>query len=134
MRYLVAYLCSGLVFLALDAVWLTVANKALYRPLIGPMLADKVSLPPAIAFYFIYLGGIVFFAVAPALKAGSAGKAALAAAVLGFVAYATYDLTNQATLKMWSVKVTLADLAWGVFVTTAAALAGYWGARLLTKA
>lgn len=131
MRYLVAYLCSGFAFLALDLMWLTFANKAFYRPLIGPVLADKVSLPPAVAFYFIYLGGILFFAVAPALRLGSAGKAALAGAVLGLVAYATYDLTNQATLKVWSVKVTAADLAWGVFVTTAAALAGYWGGRLI---
>lgn len=113
----IAYLLTGLVFLALDAVWLTLSSNTLYRPLLGPILREGFALGPAAAFYLIYVGGMVFFAVRPGLLAGSPLTALIQGAALGFVAYATYDLTNQATLKVWSTTITLADLAWGTFVT-----------------
>lgn len=120
----IAYLTTGLVFLAIDAVWLTLTANALYRPHLGPILREGFALAPAAAFYFIYVGGMVFFAVRPGLLAGSPMTALIQGAALGFVAYATYDLTNQATLKVWSTTVTLADLAWGTFVTGVASAAG----------
>jgi uncharacterized membrane protein len=127
--YVIAYVCSALAFLVLDIAWLSFAVERIYRPNLGDMLAAKVCLAPAVVFYLLYIGGLVFLAVAPALKAGSPGRAALAAAVFGLVAYATYDLTNQATMRVWSLKVTVADMAWGTFASSLAGLAGFWGAR-----
>ncbi len=129
MRFVLAYLGAGLTMALLDAVWLTLASGRLYRPVIGSLMADKPDLRPAVAFYLIYLGGIVFFAVAPGLKADSLVKTATAGAVLGLVAYATYDLTNQATLKVWATHITLIDMAWGAFLTATAAVAGHLLAR-----
>lgn len=129
MQYVFAYLGSAVGFVVLDAIWLTLATPRLYKPILGEILAEKVSMPAAVAFYLVYLAGIVFFAVEPALKAGSTAKAALMGAALGFVAYATYDFTNQATLKVWSWKITAADLTWGVILTCGSALAGYAAAR-----
>jgi len=133
MPYAIAYIVSAVTFAVLDFGWLSFATNRFYKPIIGDLLAPKVAMAPAIAFYLIYIGGIVFLAIAPALKAGSASRAAVSAAVLGFVAYATYDLTNQATLRTWSIKLTLADMAWGTFATTVAALAGFWAARALFR-
>lgn len=126
MRYLLAYLGSGVVMAVLDAVWLTTVGPRLYRPAIGELLAPQPNLRVAVLFYLIYVGGIVFLAVTPALRDGSALRAAVSGAVLGLVAYATYDLTNQATLRVWPAHLTLIDLAWGTCVTAAAALGGYW--------
>lgn len=126
MKYLIAYLGTGLVMGVLDAIWLVLAGPRLYRPAIGSLLADKPDMRAAVAFYLIYVFGIVMLAVLPALREGAMSRAALSGAVLGLVAYATYDLTNQATLKIWPVHVTLIDLAWGTIVTTAAAAGGYW--------
>ena len=129
-RTLVAYVGTAVVFAGLDAIWLTATNASLYRPTLGPLLADSVRPVPALLFYVIYLGGVVLFAVTPALRSGRWQTALLLGAGLGFVAYATYDLTNQATLKLWATRITLLDLAWGTFVTAAGASAGFWAARL----
>ncbi|TCT04772.1 DUF2177 family protein [Aquabacter spiritensis] len=124
-RIAISYVSTGLVFLALDAVWLTVMGRVLYLPALGPMLQQPFNMAPAVLFYLIYVAGIVFFAVEPAAQSGQWSTALLRGAVLGFVAYATYDLTNQATLKGWPVLVTMADLAWGTLVTGASALLGH---------
>jgi uncharacterized membrane protein len=129
-RSLVAYIGAAVVFAALDAVWLTATNASLYRPALGPMLADAVRPVPAVLFYVVYLAGVVLFAVTPALRTGRWLTAAALGAAFGFVAYATYDLTNQATLKVWATKTTLLDLTWGPFVTAVGATAGFWAVRL----
>jgi uncharacterized membrane protein len=129
MRFVLAYLGAGLTMAVLDAIWLTLASGRLYRPVIGSIMADKPDLRPAVAFYLIYLAGIVFFAIAPGLKADSLAKTVIAGALFGLVAYATYDLTNQATLKVWSTHITLIDMAWGAFLTATAAAAGHLLAR-----
>ena len=134
MRYLIAYGATGLVFGALDAIWLTVVGGRLYRPLLGDILAPKVAIVPAIAFYAIYLFGIVFLAILPGLREGSTMRTVTSALVLGIVAYATYDLTNQATLRTWSTVITIADIGWGGFVTTVAAVAGLYAARWAQEA
>ena len=126
MRYLLAYLGSGVVMAILDAVWLTTVGPRLYRPAIGELLAPEANLRVAAVFYVVYVAGIVFLAVLPAIREGSVLRAVTSGAVLGLVAYATYDLTNQATLRVWPLHITLIDVAWGTFVTTAAALGGYW--------
>ena len=122
----VAYLATAVVFLALDAVWLTTMADRLYRPALGPLLLDKFAVAPAALFYLLYLAGIVVFAVAPGLESGRWGTSLKLGALLGLVAYATYDLTNQATLRDWPWRVTIADLCWGTFVTGVAAAAGCW--------
>ena len=126
-----AYLGAGLAIAALDAVWLTFAAAALYRPnLPDLMMPEGFRLAPAVAFYLIYVAAVVIFAVAPALRSGQWTRATLMGAVLGFVCYATYDLTNQATLIVWSMRVTLADMAWGTVLTAAGATAGFFAGGL----
>jgi uncharacterized membrane protein len=118
----IAYPITAVVFLALDAVWLTTMADRLYRPAIGHLMADKPSLGPAALFYVLYIAGIVFFAVAPAVESRRPLSALGLGALLGLLAYATYDLTNQATLKDWPWQITAADLCWGAFVTGLSAL------------
>ena len=129
--YLVAYLATALVFVGLDFVWLSLTGPSLYRPILGPLLADKLNGAAAAAFYLIYIAGVVFLAVRPAFEAGAWRTAAINGLVLGVVAYATYDLTNQATLKLWATKLTLMDMAWGGGLTAVAATAGYLAAEKL---
>ncbi len=128
-KYIVAYLGAGLTFAAIDAVWLTTMSSRLYKPVLGPILADKPDMKAAVAFYLISIFGTVFLAIVPALREGGWQRAAVNGAVLGFVAYATYDLTNQATLNVWSLRLTLIDLCWGTALTTVSALGGYFAAR-----
>lgn len=132
--YGIAYIATGLVFLAIDAIWLTVAAQRLYRPLMGDMLVENFRLAPAALFYFIYIAGIVVFAIAPAFSSDRWTTATSYGAFLGLFAYATYDLTNQATLKNWPAIVTVVDLGWGTFVTAVAATAGFLVTRAFTSA
>lgn len=120
---LAAYGLTLVIFLVLDAIWLSSMLERLYRPALGHLLAPQVSLPPAVLFYLLYVAGIVGFAVAPALEGNGARIALLHGAALGLLCYATYDLTSQATLPGWPWSVTLADLAWGTVATGLAA----WG-------
>jgi uncharacterized membrane protein len=120
---------TGISFLALDSIWLSLAASRLYRPQLGPLLLERFNMVPAAAFYLIYLAGILVFAVGPALETGRWTSALARGAMLGLVAYATYDLTNQATLRGWSATVTIADLCWGSFVTATAATIGFMVAR-----
>lgn len=121
MKQLVAiYAVTALVFLGLDAVWLSTMATRLYKPELQGLLAESFRPTPALLFYVLYIGGIVGFAVLPAAKPL---EALLRGAAFGLVAYATYDLTNQATLIRWSTLVTLADLSWGALATALAAAA-----------
>ena len=132
LKYLVAIVATGIVFMLMDLGWISQMLPRLYRPDIGALLADKPSVAPAAAFYLIYMAGVTVLAIAPGLAAGSWAKTAGLAAMMGLVAYSTYDLTNQATLRLWSLRVSLWDMAWGVFATTVAASAGFWAARLVS--
>lgn len=117
-RFLLAWFATAVPFVALDAAWLTAMAERLYRPALGPLMRPQFDPAPAGAFYLLYITGIVVFAVRPALRARGA---LWRGAFFGLVAYATYDLTNQATLPGWPWHVTFADLAWGTFATAAAA-------------
>ncbi|MCP8883294.1 DUF2177 family protein [Devosia sp. XJ19-1] len=128
----VAYAGTAVVFFALDFLWLTVLGIGFYRGEIGALLLDKPNLAPAALFYLFYIAGIVGFAVLPALNAQSWLWAVIAAVALGLLAYGTYDMTNLATLKGWTLQISLIDLAWGGFLSGTAALAGYFAARLTT--
>ena len=128
-RYAAAYAGAAVAFAGLDAVWLSATNATLYRPALHGLLIDGFRPVPAVAFYLVYLLGVSVFAVAPGLAAGRWSVAMRRGAMFGFFAYATYDLTNQATLIVWSTRITALDLMWGTFVTAAGATAGYWAGR-----
>lgn len=128
MQLLAAYFGAAAAFIVLDAIWLgTVAKKFYFTQLAG-LLREKPDFGVAAIFYVIYLGGIVYFAIMPALAGGGVTKALLNGALLGFLAYATYDATNLATLKGYSAAVAIVDVAWGTFLTGTAAAAGYLAA------
>lgn len=129
MTYAVAYLAILLPFGALDAVWLGFMGPRLYKPTLGDILLANVNVPAAISFYLIYPIGILIFATLPALKAGSVAPALLYGALFGALAYATYDLTNQATLRNWTLQLTLADVAWGAVASGLAGAASYYLTR-----
>ncbi len=123
-RYAFAYLATGIAFALIDSVWLRTMSERLYKVEIGGMLAEQFRLAPAIVFYLLYILGMMIFAVGPALQSGSWKVALCYGAAFGFFAYMTYDLTNFATLKVWSLKVTILDMIWGTVLTGLAAAAG----------
>jgi uncharacterized membrane protein len=124
-NYLVAYFVTAIVFFGMDFVWLMTATSRFYRVMLGDLLLEKPNLLVAALFYFIYVGGIVILAVAPALHVGSWATALTLGAVLGLIAYGTYDFTNLATLKGWPAVVSVVDLAWGMSLTAIAATLGF---------
>lgn len=128
---IVAYLATALAFLGLDTVWLSLSASRLYKPHLKDLLLEKFNVVPAASFYLLYVAGILVFAVFPALATGRWTTALGRGAALGLVAYATYDLTNQATLRGWSTTVTIADLCWGTALTGLAATVGYLATRAL---
>jgi uncharacterized membrane protein len=117
---------TALIFGLLDALWLTKVGPKLYRPEIGELMMDGWRPVPALIFYALYMLGIQIFAVQPALAAGKWQVAAMYGALFGFFCYMTYDLTNHATMKIWSTKITLADIAWGTGATGLSAGAAAW--------
>lgn len=129
MRYAVAYVTTLIVFLAIDAVWLMTMSQRLYRRYIGDILVDSFNPAPAALFYLIYIAGIVVFATAPAFSSGRWTTASINGALFGFFAYATYDLTNQATIRGWPTTITVADICWGSLLSAMAATMGF----LLTR-
>lgn len=128
-RWLFAYVAAVLMLAGLDAVWLGFVATDFYRAQIGHLMAPAPRLGVAAAFYLLYLGGVLLFAVKPALELRSAGRALALGAAFGFFAYMTYDLTNLATLRDWPVSVAVVDMAWGSFLSAASAWGGYQAAR-----
>ena len=121
---LTSYLAAGLVMGVLDFVWLRATVDPIYQPVLGAVLAEKPNMQAAVAFYLVYLAGVVIFAIRPALADGDWKTALVRGALFGLFAYATYDLTNLATLKVWSLKISLMDMTWGTVLTAAAASDG----------
>lgn len=130
MRSLVGYVVTLVVFCACDFAWLGWVAKGFYARSLGALLLTRPNVAAAIAFYLLYALGVQVFAVHPALAAGSWTRAWVVAALFGFFAYATYDLTNLATLKGWPLPLALVDIAWGSVLTAIAATAGFAAARL----
>lgn len=122
----IAIYATGLIsFLALDAIWLGTMVPRLYKPAMGDLVADPFQPVPAAVFYLIYAAGLGYFAIQPALVSGRWQTALISGAALGFVAYATYDLTNQATIRAWPMVITVVDLAWGTIASGLAATISY---------
>lgn len=117
MEFALHVLVAAGLFVAIDAVWLGLVAPKFYRKYIGKILADKPNFVAAAVFYALYIVGVVVFAINPALDEDSLQQAMGLGALLGLVMYATYDLTNQATLKVWSTKITVVDMIWGTFIT-----------------
>jgi uncharacterized membrane protein len=118
------------IFLVLDGIWLGLVAQPFYQAQIGFLLAPRTNWAGAAAFYLLYVAGLVYFAVAPALRAGQTpGRAARRGAFFGLVTYATYDLTNLATVAGWPVGLTLVDLAWGTLLGGVTTLAATWVLR-----
>ncbi len=123
LKYVIAYVATAVVFFGLDFVWLTRA-LGFYRGEIGSLLLDQPKLGYAAGFYLLYVVGIVALVVIPATTGGGWVQALLLGALLGLVAYGTYDMTNMATMKGYTLRVALVDMGWGTFVTAIAAVAG----------
>ena len=126
MSYVFAYAGSAIVFLGLDYIWLSRVARDFYAGSLGSLMRETPDFLAAGIFYLFYIGGIVFFAVMPA---ESWKGALLRGAVLGLLAYGTYDMTNLATLKGWPWRMAAVDMAWGMALTSLAALGGYLAAR-----
>lgn len=122
------YLLTVPAFFLIDMVWLGLVANKFYQSQIG-FLLGPVNWTAAIIFYLLYIVAIIIFAVHPALVAGSIAKAVLYGALFGFFAYATYDLTNLATIKDWPILVTVVDLIWGTVLTASVAAASYYLAK-----
>ncbi len=117
MDILITLLVAGSVMGFLDFLWLGYIAKNLYANELGELLLEKPNMVAAIVFYIIYVIGVVVFAISPVLADGSLGSAVGYGALFGFFAYATYDLTNLATIKGFKLKVVLIDMCWGTFLT-----------------
>ncbi len=123
-RLVLGYLLTAVVFFAIDLLWLGVVARGLYQRFLGHLLGD-VNWAAAFIFYLLFIVGIFIFAIMPALDRGAAGHAALMGALFGFFTYATYELTNLATLDGWPMGIVFIDIAWGVVLTASVAFAGY---------
>jgi len=110
---LLSYLIALAVFFAVDMVWLGLVARGFYRRYLGAMLSPKVNWAAAILFYLLFIAGLIVFVVKPVLLKGGTFEAAGLGALFGLICYATYDLTNLATLKDWPILVTVIDLVWG---------------------
>lgn len=131
-KWLWLYLITFGVFLAIDAVWLTVMGGRFYKAQLGDLMRDQPNLGIALLFYLFYVVGVLVLATMPGVEAGSVLKAAGYGALLGFVVYGTYDITNLSTLRDWPVIVAAVDIVWGSALTAAVATAGYYVARWLS--
>ena len=129
--YLKVYLLTFAGFLAIDMVWLVVVARGFYRERLGFLLSDQPNWWAAISFYLLFVVGLLVFVIVPAMEAGSLRKALLLGAFFGLVTYATYDLTNHATIKNWPWIVTLVDMTWGAVLATTVSCIGYLAGRWL---
>ena len=125
MRFIVAYIAVAVVFFGLDFLWLSRFALDMYKREIGPLLLDQPNLLISTLFYLVFVLGLVLLVVLPALNGGGWVSALWMGAVLGLVAYGTFDITNLATLKGWSQTLALADLAWGTALSAVSATASY---------
>ncbi|TDQ67035.1 putative membrane protein [Maritalea mobilis] len=133
MTNIIAYVATLIVFLGIDFVWLSYVARNFYFERMSHLMAESPNFTAAGLFYLFYVVGIVYFAVLPALKSGSMMTAIVSGALLGLVAYGTYDMTNYATLKNWSLTVSIVDMIWGATLTATSAAAGFYLTRMFTS-
>ncbi len=126
MKWIIAYVSAAIAFGVLDSMWLRWAGPNLYQPVIGEIMAENFRVGAAAAFYFIYLAGMMWFAVKPGLESGNVMTAVLNGALLGALCYATFDLTSQAVFKVWATHISVADIMWGAFATATTSGIATW--------
>ena len=129
--YLKLYLASLVVFFAVDMVWLGLVASSFYKKHLGYLMAPTINWYAAIIFYLLFILGILVFVVLPGIKENSLLNTILRAVLFGLITYATYDLTNLATIKDWPLPVTLVDLVWGMVLSTIVSVAGFYVAKWL---
>jgi uncharacterized membrane protein len=129
--YLKLYLASLVVFFAADMVWLVFVARSFYKKYLGYIMAPTVNWLPAIIFYLLFIVGILVFVVLPGVKENSLQSTILKALLFGLITYATYDLTNLATINQWPLAVTLVDLIWGMVLSTIVSITGFYVAKWL---
>ena len=129
--YIKLYLATLVVFFAVDMLWLGVISATFYKKHLGYLMAPDVNWAAALVFYCLFILGILVFVVIPGLTDNALPMMLVKAALFGLITYATYDLTNLATVKDWPMIITLVDLAWGMILTTLVSLAGYFAGRWL---
>jgi uncharacterized membrane protein len=126
-----SYLIALPIFFIIDMIWLSLVASNLYKEQIGFLMRNDVNWVPALIFYFLFVGGMVFFVIDPAIDKGSWVNALLLGVVFGVVCYATYDLTNLATLKDWPLLITLIDIAWGGLLVGSVSVITYFLSRVI---
>ncbi len=126
MKYIGLFIITTVIFFAIDMIWLGVIAKNFYREKLGFIFTGEVNWTAAVIFYLLYIGGILYFAIIPGIDTGNWKLVLLNGAFLGFLCYATYDLTNMATIKQWPLIVVLVDIAWGTFLTGSVAVLSYF--------
>ncbi len=131
MHIITLYLTTAVVFLGLDAIMLKNVIRPDFEKHVSALMADSLNLPAAVVFYLFYIGGVVWFASLPALREGAPANALISGALLGAMAYGTYEFTNLATLKGWSWQMVLVDMTWGTVLTGVAAWVGVIVARAI---
>ena len=125
-KIIISYLATTVVFFAIDMVWLGLIAKDFYRKYLGNFLSDQVNWTAAIIFYLLFIVGIFIFVIFPSYEKKSVLNAILMGALFGVFTYATYDLTNYATMKDWPLNIVFIDIAWGAILTSLVSLAGYF--------
>lgn len=125
-KLLLSYLLTTLVFFAIDMTWLGFIAKNLYRKYLGEFLSDNVKWTAAIVFYLLFIVGIFYFSILPSVEKNDFSKAVISGALFGLFTYATYDLTNLATLKNWPLNIVFIDIIWGMVLTALVSSAGFF--------
>lgn len=125
LKYTLLYIITFVIFLIIDLIWLNIIAKNLYQKEIGSLLLKNPNLVPALLFYLLFIFALLVLVLIPGIKEGGFLKTLLMAALFGLTTYATYDLTNLATLDGWNLKITIIDLIWGTSISTITALFGY---------
>ncbi|HOO43599.1 MAG TPA: DUF2177 family protein [Bacillota bacterium] len=126
MNFIKMYVIAFAVFLLVDFLWLTLIANKFYKEHLGYLMRETPNYIAALVFYLVFIVGLVYLVIMPGIEAGSVGKVILGGIIFGFVSYATYDLTNLATVKDWPIIVTVVDLVWGTTLSTVIAVATYY--------
>ncbi|MEI6277311.1 MAG: DUF2177 family protein [Prolixibacteraceae bacterium] len=125
-KMMISYVLTTLVFFMIDILWLGLIAKNIYRKYLGALMSETVNWAAAFIFYLLFIAGIFIFVIVPSLEKQSPGRAIVLGALFGLITYATYDLTNYATLKGFPINVVVIDLIWGTFLTTVVSISGYF--------
>lgn len=129
--YLKLYFCTLLAFFAIDMVWLVLVAREFYQKHLGFIMRSHPNWSAAVLFYLLFVFGLLVFVIVPSLETGSTKKVLVLGALFGLITYATYDLTNLATVKDWPWVVTVVDLLWGCILASSVSFIGFLAGKWL---